>query len=915
MDALPYAVHRSIVVVDVEKFGDQSRTNAHQVAVRDGLFRSLRWSFTRSGVPWERCRCEDRGDGALVLIPPDVPKNLLAGPLPLELVAALEEHNAVCEQQARIRLRAVLHAGEVRLDAYGAAGAAINLAFRLLESAALRSVLARSPDVLALMASEWFFQEVIRHEPASGPAAFRPVPVSVKETETTAWVCLPRPADRGRDVLPPAAAWRDPATVGDGGPVVVGNIPQLPPVSHPDYLSRLNMLYRALMLQYDKMEEPSVLDRAVEVARDLAGTAPADHPDRGKYLSHLSGALREAFLRGDGNSVQNLQESTEFAKQAAASTPPNHPDRAAGLASLSDLLRLLFDRTHDPVSLRELITTNSTIAKMSGASAIQRITAAQQAAHADLQTGRWRHAMDMIRLATELLPQLGLRDVDRADREHRVSAAHKLPATAAATAIAAGRHEHAVELLEQTRGVVFAGTLDTREDADELRRTASDLLPRFQRIREEINAADHEITLPSFGEHRDATGRHPRELAARRAALNQQWDELLEEIRQRPGLAGFQRPTAIADLCRHIGQDPVVYIVVDESRAHALIVRDDPGGPVTTVNLPAAVTRAAALRQADELRVAQRVATDGEQPVRARRDAQQRILQVLAWTWNNITEPVLRRLGRTAPPADGDSWPRVWWCPVGAVTMLPLHAAGQHGPPPCADTVMSRVVSSYTPTIRALVHARRDSQGEGSALVVAVPDAPESAPLDGAAREAALVREFIPETAVLPAVGGGTVGRSDVIEALRRHGIVHLACHGYANLDDPASSRLLLHDHLTDPLTLHAITRLNLRHAQLAYLSACSTTDTHQRQADEATHLTAAFQLAGYRSVIGTLWPINDQAAIAVAGDFYDDITAHGTKPPDPGRAAQALHHAVRKLRDTAPTLPSRWAAYIHSGA
>lgn len=230
MGALPYAVHRSIFVVDVEKFGDQSRTNAHQVAVRDGLFSSLRYSFTRSGVPWERCRCEDRGDGALVLVPPDVPKNLLAGPLPLELTAALEKHNAACEQQARIRLRAVLHAGEVRLDDYGVAGGAINLAFRLLESAALRSVLAGSPDVLALMASEWFFQEVIRHDPMSSPAAFRRVPVSVKETETTAWACLPRRADRGRDV-PPAAAWRDPATAGDGGPVVVGNIPQRPAAS------------------------------------------------------------------------------------------------------------------------------------------------------------------------------------------------------------------------------------------------------------------------------------------------------------------------------------------------------------------------------------------------------------------------------------------------------------------------------------------------------------------------------------------------------------------------------------------------------------------------------------------------------------------------------------------------------------
>jgi tetratricopeptide (TPR) repeat protein len=230
--ALPYAVHRSIFAVDVEKFGDQSRTNTHRVAVRDGLFRSLRWSFARSGVPWERCRCEDCGDGALVLIPPDVPKNLLAGPLPLKLAAALENHNAACDQHARIRLRAVLHAGEVRLDDYGVTGAAVNLAFRLLESAALRSILAGSPDVLALMASEWFFQEVIRHEPGSSPAAFRPVPVVVKETETTAWACLPRPADREPDV-PPAAAWRDPAAAGDSGPVVVGNIPRRSVASQP----------------------------------------------------------------------------------------------------------------------------------------------------------------------------------------------------------------------------------------------------------------------------------------------------------------------------------------------------------------------------------------------------------------------------------------------------------------------------------------------------------------------------------------------------------------------------------------------------------------------------------------------------------------------------------------------------------
>lgn len=348
MSALPYAVHRSIFVVDVEKFGDQSRTNAHQVAVRDGLFRSLRWSFTRSGVPWERCRCEDRGDGALLLIPPDVPKNLLAAPLPLELAAALEEHNAACEQQARIRLRAVLHAGEVRLDDYGAAGAAINLAFRLLESAALRSMLAASPDVLALMASEWFFQEVIRHEPASSPTAFRPVPVSVKETETTAWACLPRPADGGRDVRPPTAAWRDPAA-GDDGPVVVGNIPQRPAASQ----SRAGLLEQ---LTGQDSEAPVVfaltgtrgagktqLAAAVARARIAAGWRLVAWVDAEDHRMMLAGLHRVACALG-------LAGPSGAAQDSAAAV--RHHLEAKG-----DLCLLVFDNVVDPDAVTPFLPT------------------------------------------------------------------------------------------------------------------------------------------------------------------------------------------------------------------------------------------------------------------------------------------------------------------------------------------------------------------------------------------------------------------------------------------------------------------------------------------------------------------------------------------------------------------------------
>jgi hypothetical protein len=72
------AVHRTIVVVDVEGFGDQGRTNPHQVAVRDGLYRAMQDAFGHAGISWDDCGHEDRGDGVFVLVPAEVPKALLA---------------------------------------------------------------------------------------------------------------------------------------------------------------------------------------------------------------------------------------------------------------------------------------------------------------------------------------------------------------------------------------------------------------------------------------------------------------------------------------------------------------------------------------------------------------------------------------------------------------------------------------------------------------------------------------------------------------------------------------------------------------------------------------------------------------------------------------------------------------------
>jgi hypothetical protein len=196
----PYrAVHRSIVVVDVEGFGDELRTNWHQVAVRAGLYQAMQEAFDHAGIPWAHCDHEDRGDGVFVLVPAQVPKELLAESLPAALVTALARHNGTHTAPEQIRLRMALHAGEISYDQHGTTAVAVNLAFRLLEADALKAALAASPGVLAVIASSWFFQEVIGHNPACDTAAYRRVRVAVKETTTIGWIHLPHhsyPPDR-----------------------------------------------------------------------------------------------------------------------------------------------------------------------------------------------------------------------------------------------------------------------------------------------------------------------------------------------------------------------------------------------------------------------------------------------------------------------------------------------------------------------------------------------------------------------------------------------------------------------------------------------------------------------------------------------------------------------------------------------
>jgi hypothetical protein len=185
------AEHRAIVVVDIVSFTDPARTLMDQRTVHDGLYEMLRSAFDSSGIPWKNCRVEDRGDGAMILVSPEFPKLWLVDQWPARLLAGLREYNAVHTVEARVQLRVALHAGEVYENSNGVVSQAVNLAFRILDAKPAKSALATTGGMLALIASNEFYRDVIQQEPAADPNSYRRIAVSVKETETVAWLRLP----------------------------------------------------------------------------------------------------------------------------------------------------------------------------------------------------------------------------------------------------------------------------------------------------------------------------------------------------------------------------------------------------------------------------------------------------------------------------------------------------------------------------------------------------------------------------------------------------------------------------------------------------------------------------------------------------------------------------------------------------
>ena len=539
-----------------------------------------------------------------------------------------------------------------------------------------------------------------------------------------------------------------------------------------------------------------------------------------------------------------------------------------------------------------------------------------------------------------------------------------LATDATACVIGLGDLRMAVELSEQGRGLLWSQLSQSQIPLDALR-SASDagraLASDFERVSAQLAAG---IVAPENESYVNVTmSRLTIEQSTRRhRQLTKELEDIIARIRRQEGCQSFLDRPSFESLQGAAACGPVILVNVSKQRCDAIIVLQDASPRL--VPLPEASLEGLSTLSARFYRMLKATSRVGEEKMR-----EKEVAVVLRTLWDTVVRPIVDELTLLIPRGA-----RIWWCPTSKLTTLPLHAAGPYRNLKGALNLPNIYVSSYTPTLTALIRARhRSSPASLShtpprfiAIGQAKPASSNGPVLQTVATELALVQSLLPSSP--PSVPfsfcslDGEASTADAaLAALATHGWAHLACHGHPNVERPFDAAFALSNRVVTVLDIvraRGVGQIGRRGGvdtsmrpgkekreaaegedpqpqatpseecpstlpgEFAFLSACHTAVGDEHAPDEIIHLAAAMQFVGFRSVIGTMWAVDDGMARHMVRAFYECMfplstrsgDGEGPREWDCTRAARALNKAAKLVDKGAVSLDQR-VVFIHIGA
>jgi CHAT domain-containing protein/tetratricopeptide (TPR) repeat protein len=190
--------------------------------------------------------------------------------------------------------------------------------------------------------------------------------------------------------------------------------------------------------------------------------------------------------------------------------------------------------------------------------------------------------------------------------------------------------------------------------------------------------------------------------------------------------------------------------------------------------------------------------------------------------------------------------------------------------------VAPTVIAPSVSVLRAL-RARHDASDRTTverhlfAFGEPVHDSREFSPLPGGARELDTLVALASGQSTVTVCRGGKASKTSFLSLAPAATHIHVASHAHATADDD-DAFILCSGHGDDQyLRSRDVQTLSLR-AELVFLSACSTSVGRVSTGEGLMSMARAFLWAGCRSVIATLWPVDDDSAADWVRLFYAGI-------------------------------------------
>jgi hypothetical protein len=381
----------------------------------------------------------------------------------------------------------------------------------------------------------------------------------------------------------------------------------LTPIGHPDRAQRCNNLASSLHTRFQHRGDQSLLDKAITLKREALSLTPIGHPDRAQRCGKLASSLYTRFQHRGDQSL--LDEAITLKREALSLTPVGHPDKAERCRSLAVSLHTRFNIHGDSSLLLEARTLCEEALDILPKNhpqqwrtllQLSRIHLNQHSSQCDLdcvivclqraispivdsfpdllsQCGNLiarlnplivpdpsRHRLlKAISNAIDLASMVSGFVLDRESQLRRLEACQQIGSCAYLCAALCGRKELGLELVEQSRAVIWSQSLYMRDP--QLENIPSDIANELKQLFQHVSAtnlvdiSDHTL---SYLTTQDVRYRH-----------NTRIEQLIRQTRLLPGRERFMRGLTFDQLACSAADHAVVILVAGHEQCRALILQ------------------------------------------------------------------------------------------------------------------------------------------------------------------------------------------------------------------------------------------------------------------------------------------------------------------------------------------------------